>query len=330
VLEITGLFGNLDLGYARAQVSRTRENPHLVKFFARNCHGAWQFRVAPKGGKKCPNVGFDIPLCRFQHAVVWILTLVLLLAFAKAKSYSSEMDWEKLYGKRGLAQKVLNESPAFRPTDAGMGVYDIKGNLVDVVNMKQDDAIQQLVAFLFEELAEEKGDISRLDEKDVLSMLRRAKPSFTRRYWKRAEETYATPVGSPRTKDAGDEGFQPTRREGEKLREPGALSPAEVLGVSTALLDDIFVQDLTVGAIKNMHPGITASQIIILKKYAGQALKVLQATGTTAEEMSREMRDLAEGGKDEKRIRARERRLSGAPGYGPGEPFGESFPDDDD
>ena len=122
MLEITGLFGNLGLGYARAQVSRTRENPKEVKFFARNCHEPWRFRVAPKGGKKCPNVGFDIPLCRFQHAVVWILTLVLLLAFAKAKSYSSEMDWETILGKHGLAQKVLREPPAFRPTGEGRGV----------------------------------------------------------------------------------------------------------------------------------------------------------------------------------------------------------------
>jgi hypothetical protein len=261
---------------------------------------------------------------------VWILTLVLLLAFAKAKSYSSEMDWEKLYGERGLAQKVLKESPAFRPTDEGMGVYDIKGNLVDVVNMKQDDAIQQLVAFMFEELAEEEGDISRLDTGDVLSMLREAKPRFTRRYWKRAEETYATPVGSPRTKDAGDEGFQPTRREGEKLRQPGDLTVAEVLGVSPALLDDILVQDLSVAAIKSMHPGITTSQIIILKEDAGTAFRVLQATGTTAEEMSREMKALAKRGKDEKRIRERARQRAGAPGYGPGEPFGEPLPDDAD
>ncbi len=259
---------------------------------------------------------------------MWILTLVLLVAFAKAKSYSSEMDPDKL---PSLAKQVLSEPPAFRFTGEGMGVF-VDGKLVDVVSMNQDEAVQQLVHHLIEKLAEEGdgGDFSRLDSDYALHLLRQAKQKLSYAHKKIAEEIYATPVGSPRTEAAGDEGFQPMRREEKKLREPGALTVAQVLGVSPALLDDVVAEGLSVAAIKKMHPGVTASQILILREHAGPAFQVLQATGTTAEEMGKKMEALSGRGRDERRIRERTRRRHGAPGYGPGEPFGEAFPDDDD
>ena len=275
----------------------------------------------------CPNVCFHIPLCRFQHAVVWILTLVLLLAFAKAKSYSASMDAEKL---ETLALRVLAEPPAFRVRGEGTGVYDEQGKLLDVINMTPDDALSDMYLHVLEKLRKEGGDFSRLDSDYTLHILRQAKQKLSYGHKKIADEIYATPVGSPRTEAAGDEGFQPTRREEKKLREPGALTVAQVLGVSPALLDDVVAEGLSVAAIKKMHPGVTASQILILREHAGPAFQVLQATGTTAEEMGKKMEALSGRGKDERRIRERTRRRHGAPGYGPGEPFGEAFPDDAD